>query len=113
MSDWYEGSASPASDAELDAILQAADSDLASALEQVTDTTAGFQAMIITASLQGPPAPLSDAELDAILQAADSDLASALEQVTDTTAGSRALVAEAIAEARRAHPACRNVANGA
>ena len=113
MSDPYEPSASPASDAELDAVLQAADSDLASALEQVTDTTAGFQAVIIAASLQKPPPPLSDAELDAVLQAADSDLASALEQVTDTAAGSRAIAAEAIATAKRAHPAWRNLANGA
>jgi hypothetical protein len=113
MSDRYENSASSASDGELDAILQAADTDLASALEQVTDTAAGFQAIIFTASLQGPPAPLSDGELDAILQGADTDLASALEQVTDTAAGSRAVVAEAIAEAMRAHPACRSVANGA
>jgi hypothetical protein len=38
----------PISDAELDAILQEADHDLTAGLERVTDTTAGYRAIIAT-----------------------------------------------------------------
>ena len=112
MSNEYQSNAVPMSDLELDAILQAADTDLASALESVTDTAEGFRSAVV-ACLQDSHIPLNDQELDATLQAADTDLASALESVTDTAADSRTIVDEAIAKAKRTHPSYQGLINGA
>jgi hypothetical protein len=111
MSNEYQADAGQMSDLELDATLQAADTDLASALESVTDTAEWFGSALM-ASLEEPHAPLNDQDLDAILQAADTDLASALESVTDTAASSRIIVDEAIAKAKRTHPSYLGLANG-
>ena len=113
MSNEHRGNAVQMSDLELDAILRAADSDLASALGSVTDTAEGHQSAVIV-GLQKHQVPLNDQDLDATLQAADADLASALESATNTAEGSRTIVDEAIRQSQETvHPSYLGLAHGA